>query len=386
MSGKFAVQTRRITVNARRALIIAFAALGAAACADSPTESDFAHKQSFAAITPNAAVFTSTNAAGGNAIVAFARSTSGQLTQAGTYATGGLGLGSGIGSQGAVTLSDDKRWLLVVNAGSDDVSVFAVNGPALTLTDRIRSGGDQPVSIAIHRDLVYVLNAGSDNIAGYSLRKGKLHSMGAPVPLGRTGTAAAQVAFNPRGDLLVVTERATNRVTVFRVGRDGRLGSSNAAPSAGATPFGFAFHRNGTLVVSEANGGAALGGLVSSYAITNAQASAVTAALAIGESAPCWVVVSHDHKFAFVANAGTRTISTLSIANDGNLALIAGNAASTGSAGPLDMAITREGRFLYTVTPGSGSVHGFEIGAGGSLSSVGTVTGLPASAYGLAAL
>jgi 6-phosphogluconolactonase (cycloisomerase 2 family) len=385
MSGKYAVQAKRIVVDARRALLVAFAAF-AAGCADSPTDARLADGPSYSAITPNAAVFTSTNAAAGNAIVAFARSTSGELTQAGTYATGGLGLGSGIGSQGAVTLSEDKRWLLVVNAGSDDVSVFAVNGPDLTLTSRVPSGGDRPVSIAIHRAVVYVLNAGSDNLAGYSFREGQLHSIGAPVPLGRTGTAAAQVAFNPRGDLLVVTERATNRVTVFPVDHDGRLGSGTAAPSAGATPFGFDFHRNGTLVISEANGGAALGGLVSSYAIDDAQASAVTGALAIGESAPCWVVVSHDHKYAFVANAGTRTISALAIANDGSLSLITGAAARTGSAGPLDMAVTREGRFLYTVTPGSGSVHGFEIGANGALSSVATIGGLPTSAYGLAAI
>ena len=57
-------------------------------------------------------------------------------------------------------LSDDGRWLLVVNAGSDELSLFAVNADGLELADRVGSGGaGQRASRSA--TLVYVLNNGT---------------------------------------------------------------------------------------------------------------------------------------------------------------------------------------------------------------------------------
>src|SRR5688572_14431568 len=72
------------------------------------------------------AVYVMSNSPGGNAILVFDRAAGGALTPAGSLATGGLGTGSGLGSQGALIVSDNGRWLFAVNAGSNSVSVFAV--------------------------------------------------------------------------------------------------------------------------------------------------------------------------------------------------------------------------------------------------------------------
>src|SRR3989454_12680599 len=105
------------------------------------------------------------------------------LTVAGTVATGGTGTGSGLGSQGALALSDDGRWLFAVNAGSNDVSIFRVGPAGLSLTSRIPSGGTQPVSLTVHGNLLYVLNGGvSGNIAGFAL---DANGGGAGVPRSR---------------------------------------------------------------------------------------------------------------------------------------------------------------------------------------------------------
>jgi len=95
------------------------------------------------------AVFTMSNAAGGNAALAFSRAADGSLTAAGSFATGGLGSGNGLGSQGSVAITDDGRYLLVVNAGSNDVSSFAVEGASLEL----RLANPDPPSGAV-RELV----------------------------------------------------------------------------------------------------------------------------------------------------------------------------------------------------------------------------------------
>lgn len=117
------------------------------------------------------AVYTMSNASGGNAILLFDRLADGRLLPAGSAATGGLGTGGGLGNQGGVTLTANEQWLLAVNAGSDTISVFEVGPKGLGLTDVEPSGGDRPVSVTEHRGLVYVLNAGSDNIAGFELER-----------------------------------------------------------------------------------------------------------------------------------------------------------------------------------------------------------------------
>src|SRR2546428_10557329 len=97
---------------------------------------------------------------GGNAVAIFQRSAAGTLTAAGTVATGGTGTGSSLGSQGALALSDDGRWLFTVNAGSNDISAFRVSPAGLSLTDRHSSGGTKPISLTVHDNIVYVLNGG----------------------------------------------------------------------------------------------------------------------------------------------------------------------------------------------------------------------------------
>ena len=62
-----------------------------------------------------------------------------------------------LASAGSVVLSDDGRWLLVVNAGSDEVSLFAVEPDGLRLADRVPSGGSKPTSVAVSGGLVYAL-------------------------------------------------------------------------------------------------------------------------------------------------------------------------------------------------------------------------------------
>src|SRR3989454_1016739 len=116
------------------------------------------------------AVYTLTNQVAGNAVAVFNRSADGTLTAAGTIATGGTGTGAGLGSQGAVALSDDGRRLFAVNAGSNDVSVFDVGPAGLSLASRTASGGPLPISLTVHGNVLYVLNAGGNgNISGFTI-------------------------------------------------------------------------------------------------------------------------------------------------------------------------------------------------------------------------
>jgi hypothetical protein len=106
-----------------------------------------------------AGVYTQTNDPGGNQIIAYRRAADGALTLLGAYDTGGLGAGKPhLASQGSVVLSDDGRWLFAVNAGSDDLSVFAVTADGLAPVDRVDAGGVRPTSVTAHQALLYVLS------------------------------------------------------------------------------------------------------------------------------------------------------------------------------------------------------------------------------------
>jgi len=318
------------------------------------------------------------------------------LTLAGSVSTEGLGSGGGLDpltSQGALVLSQNNRWLLAVNAGSDEVSVFRVLRDGLELVDKVDSGGDFPVSIAIFHNLVYVLNAGvSPSITGFHLNhRGHLIMRNDSTRSLGTG-AFSQVGFDPRGRNLVVTDRGDNEILVFSVGDRWGLPSMDPVTtmSNGIAPFGFIFDEQGHLLVSEAGSGA-----VSSYKIRRDDSLwVIDPSVANNQTATCWIA-GNERGFVYTANTGSQTISAYRLSTwknhhkkwkhgKGKLVLL-DETAGLGNR-PIDMDITDNGRYLYALDPAEETIDMFEIEADGSLTDLGTVPGgLSIYAQGIAA-
>lgn len=337
------------------------------------------------------AVYTLTNQASGNEVAIFERAADGSLTPAGSVGTGGAGTGAGLGSQGALVLDDDR--LFAVNAGSNTVSMLRVGHRGqVWLEDTAPAGGVGPISITVHGKLVYVVNQGDAttpaNIKGFlALWGGLVPLPGSSRPLSAAAPGPAQIEFSPNGRHLVVTEKATNLIDTYRVGFFGYASGPNAQPSAGETPFGFAFDKRGRLIVSEAFGGAPDASVLSSYALaSDGTITPITPNVATTETAACWVVVTRNGRYTYTTNTGSNSISGFRIGNDGSLTLLDadGVTAATG-ASPLDMALSRGSRFLYTLNGGTPEIQGFAVNGDGSLDVLGPVAGLPAGAVGLAA-
>ncbi len=328
-------------------------------------------------------VYTETNGASGNAVLAFARAGDGSLSAIGTFATGGLGSGGGLGSQGAVALAGDGRWLLAVNAGTNDISLFRIrDGGGLVLADRAAAGGTLPISVTASDGLVYVLDAGgSGNIAGFRLGDGSLHPLERSIrPLSGSATNPAEVAFSTDGEFLVVTERATNLIDTYRVDDRGAAGAPITTASSGPVPYGFAFDQRNHPIVSEA-----ANSTLSSYRLRAAGATVISASVPTGGLAACWVAASPDGRWAFDSNAHGGTISTFAIGRDGSLTLAQSVAANTGTGSvPLDLGVSSDGRFLYVVEAGAHILGGYAIGAGGGLVAVPGAPTLPAGTSGIA--
>jgi 6-phosphogluconolactonase (cycloisomerase 2 family) len=329
-----------------------------------------------------------------NSISAFARHADGTLTPlAGSpFPSGGAGTGSGLASQGALQTSSDGRYLIAVDAGSNQLSVLRVGRDGSLRLVRggvVGSGGDEPVSVAEHDGLVYVANAGvgASNYTGFILgRGGHLHPLAGSAIVLPPGSQPGDVLFNSTGSNLVGMRIASSLIDSFSVGGDGRLTPAPQSPFAaqGPGPFGSEFRPTdpSQLFVSNAHGGSG-NGTVSAFSVSgDGTLSSIGASPFPDEqTAPCWVEISHDGSFLFTVNTASGSISRYTISADGTLSLL-GSTPVSGQAGvgAVDARLSPDGSDLYVVESAAGAVGEFAV-SGGDLTPLGSVS-LPAGAAG----
>lgn len=346
------------------------------------------------------AVYVMTNQVN-NAIAVFGRAADGTLTPAGQFSTGGAGnpvpqgtdpATDPLASQGALILGQGGQFLFAVNAGSNQISVLRISRSRLVLVGVFDSGGIRPISLTLYNNLLYVLNeGGTPNITGFTVgADGTLTPLaGSSQPLiGGTAADPAEISFNSDGTLLVVTEKAGNRIDTYTVDENGLPSAPIANASNGMTPFGFAFNNPGFLVVSEAFGGTPNQAAASSYSASQAgMLSVVSGSVPNSQTASCWMVITNDGHTAFVSNTGSGTISSYGLsADDGTLSLINSTGGNTGpNSAPIDIALNVSSHFLYVLAGGLQSVVSFRVEQDGSLTMIDTDAGLPLGAQGIAA-
>ena len=333
----------------------------------------------------NHAVFVMTNAADRNEVISYQRAADGSLQKSHKFATGGRGSGGNndpLESQGSLTLSQDRTLLFAVNAGSGDLSVFRVHGADLSLADRQLSQGSEPNAVAQHGHLVYVLNTGgSSSVVGFWVSNdGKLRSIPHSLRFLSTNTSgAASLAFSPNGQFLLVTERETNSIDVFRVHENGTLSPIVNNPSAGPGVFAVAFN-GAALAVETGPTGGQNASAISSYSVnSDGTLTTISASVPTLGAATCWNAVTPNGKWVYTSNAGTSNVSGFTVGANGSLTALSGTIVGTNPAGAtnLDMAITADGQFLYTLDAEVGMISIFGIQSDGTLTNLGTVDGLP---------
>ena len=343
------------------------------------------------------AVFVQTNELSGNRIVVYDRTDDGLLTPAGAYATGGNGGAAAPGtesdrlaSQGSLVYDGGHSLIFAVNAGSNSLSVFRVHGNRLALQDVLPSGGDFPASVAVHENLVYVLNAGGNGIVqGFRIHGHRVRPIDDSArSLGLANTdppnflmSPGQVGFTPDGRKLIATTKASrSTIDVFRVRRDGRLSETAVVnPSATPVPFAFTFDRRNRLVMGEAGQSS-----VTTYTIRRDGSLADPQSQTDNQVALCWIIEARG--FFYVSNTGSDTLSGYRIDEDGTPSLIgATGVVATTEPGPIDLATADGGRFLYAQTGSTGTLDEFRVNGDGTLTKLGVVTGMPPGHEGIAA-
>ena len=337
-------------------------------------------------------VYTLLNQPSGNAVQTYLRKADGHLEFQSKTSTGGLGTGHGLGTQGALSLSEDGRFLIAVNAGDNTLSVFYREDDKLVLTDLEPSGGVSPASVTQHDGLVYVLNQGSatvpGNIQGFvRFRGGLIPIPGASALLSATGVIPVEIKFTRDGNGLIVPEKTSNLIDTFKLDYRGLPISASYQASAGATPFGFDFDKKGRLFITEAFGGAANASAVSSYWLGHdLTLHSISASVKTLQTAACWDAVSPNGDFVYTGNTGSGNVTGYRIADDGTITLLKPNGVSGVTGGStIDTAMSPDGEYLYVLANGTQQITAFRVAANGNLTKVDVEGGLPAGTSGLVA-
>jgi 6-phosphogluconolactonase (cycloisomerase 2 family) len=379
---------------------IGFAALIAAGLAVTPTVAS--------ATSPIVGhVYVNDNTVGTNTIGAFDQHADGSLTTmtGSPFSAGGAGTGTIVGSQGSVQTTSDGKFVLAADAGSNQISVLAVGSDGSLSPapgSPVSSGGIEPVSIAVHDGLVYVANEGNgtsgSNYTGFTLATdGRLTPLpDSTVSLPPTALPG-DILFNGTGKNLIgievgTTDPSTFRIDSFRVASDGKLtpAAGSPFPAEAAGPFGSEFSptRPHHLYVSNAHGGTNNGSVSAFRVNPNAKLKSIGGSpYADGQTAPCWVEISHDGRYLFAVNTGSTTISSYRILANGRLQYLASTPFSSGAGiAPFDARLDVSGSYLYVVDAAIASVSAFAVSGGSLTELASSPTTLPAGAtpFGIA--
>jgi 6-phosphogluconolactonase len=362
-------------------------------------------------------VYTETNSPKQNQVLIFNRFANGHLQFVKAVATGGQGgqqLQPGcaptcpfLDTQGELAQTSDGKHLFAVNAGSNSISSFLVTATGLKLVSVHSSGGKFPNSVTTHGNLVYVLDSGifpmpgpavPGNIAGLRFNaaghltpvSGSIRPLTPAVP-----GLARQIGFNDTGRLLVVsllgnptlpTPVATDSIDTFKVSVSGAASAPTPHNATTPFPFGFAFDPRDHLIMSQVTSLTIPGaGNTASYNVAASGALTPIATVPTKGTAPCWVTVTSNGKYAYVVNTGGGAptggfTSEYRLSPGGGLTLLGNTPVRANEFALTDETLSSDSHYLYVLstgaTPVTHHIDEYKVGASGILTFIGQTPAL----------
>jgi 6-phosphogluconolactonase (cycloisomerase 2 family) len=298
-------------------------------------------------------VYTMTNPTGPNSIASFHRDpNTGSLSFAALYPTGGNGHRQAVATTQS-SIVTNGTFLYAVNAGSNDISAFAIEGDGSlrSIGSPIVSGGLAPTTLALYGNLLYVGNQGASrtpaNYTGFLVNTdGSLSPLpDSTVTLG-IGDGITDVLFDSTGSRLFGVRLKAGAIDMFSVAPTGKLAAITtiAAPA----PFGAEFN--------PANAGQLLVTLVGlpgagSYAVLPDTLNLSGNAVDSKSKDPCWTAITKSGAFLWTSNFRPSTLSLFSINSDGTLTFRGEHETAAFGGNSADIILDTRGAFLYQLLP-----------------------------------
>ncbi|MBA2526853.1 MAG: hypothetical protein H0V18_13880 [Pyrinomonadaceae bacterium] len=214
------------------------------------------------------------------------------------------------------------QFLFTVNTGSNSVTSFRLKSGDPVIAD-VESGLDHPISVTYSKHRLFVLNATNQSclapsnptITGFTVAGDReltpIPGSTRPVP-GGPNSGCTMISFNPRGDVIVVTEKISDLIVSYPVSREGIPGAPIVNNTTGVDPFAFSFTRQGQLITAENYN--SLGGGVSTYDVPDSGVLVpISPSVLNGRNDSCWVVITNNEKYFYVSNAVSGDVSRVVI-------------------------------------------------------------------------
>ncbi|KAJ7733173.1 hypothetical protein B0H16DRAFT_1892895 [Mycena metata] len=337
-----------------------------------------------------------TNEASGNYLVSSSIGSDGKLTLHEAVYTGGNGSGPAdlpapfdtgpLVSQGSIGVSHAGRFVANVNAGSNTVSVHAidVSNPAQLwpIGKPVSSGGEFPNSLVINSagNRVCVVNAGAVNgllqiqLVGWldpdpnSIRSLQLNQT---TPADVLGSTPSQIIFSAdEKQLIVAVKTGHGYLATWDINADGSLSSAFSTVSGGAFPFSITpIPGESALLVSDPGVGYDIFNLDG----TKAKTTTISVPVA-GQIAICWTTYSAESGNFYLIDVATSIISEVDIVKSLNSTIVKASASSEvqyplGTDGPLDTVVATVGKndFMYTLAANVTGLTVLSVGGPGKL-------------------
>ncbi|MEO6238277.1 MAG: hypothetical protein ABIQ52_14865 [Vicinamibacterales bacterium] len=320
---------------------------------------------------PAAVVYVETNSPDGNAVLAFNRDPRGRLSLMGTYPTGGTGvfdaslkLGPFDSDQNLIA-NPERTHLFAVNSGSNSIAVFDIaNNGALTPVagSPFPSGGTNPVSIGLARDVLAVVNKGMDpaqpagaaNYAAFRVTpRGQLTALLSTETID-PAVSATQALISPSKQLVFGADFLGGLLRSFLVLPDGALLQTGlVAPpafqangtTAAALPLGLAAHPAQPLVYV----GFVTVNRIGLYTYDERGHLTFIHSVADSGAAVCWLVTNAAGTRLYASNTGDNSISVYDTSSPFNPVEIQ-HLVLTGSGSAFQIALDPVEAYLYVVT------------------------------------
>ena len=280
------------------------------------------------------------------------------------------------------------------------VSAYSVNGANgdLTLLNTVTSGGAGPAHLSVDPlgKFVFVANYGGGNVAVLPIQAngslgnptdvkadnsacspacpvGPIHAAKAPpgsfAISGHDAPHAHMIQADPAGNFVIVNDLGLDLTQVWKLDRaNGKLTNpKNVASSPGAGPRHFAFHPNGRFFYSlneEASTLAFMTYDAATGTLTPVQEISTLPAAFVGTNFTSEVAVSRNGRFVYAANRLHDTIAVFAIGPSGRATLL-GEEATRGDY-PRSFGIEPSGRFMYVCNHRGDAVTTFRLDGGGS--------------------
>ncbi len=301
--------------------------------------------------------------------------------------TGGwthLQLVSGLANPSYLAFDRTQQFLYAVHGDLSDISAFRIE-PAtgkLTFINSIGTFGNNPVHLAIapaNRFIVVANHISSsvvllarkpDGSVGALADKITLTGQIGPHRIEQSFSKPHQVEFDPSGRFIIVPDKGLDQIFTVRIDAAGgklvRVDAGTPRSRDGSGPRHVAFHPKGSLayVVGE------LDSTVTAYHFDPAAGRLAPFQLVptlpdtfVGNSRAAEVAVSRDGRFLYASNRGHDSVVAFSIdQNDGRLTP-AGWTSSQGKT-PRFFALDPAGRFLFVANEDSDSIVPFRVDHG----------------------